>query len=126
MGDVGRQIARDVPALAQIAKENAQGGNQQLGTAWAVTIGVTADESNRIFRSQTRAVDGAIREAIRKELLENWLKREIRHGGGSALLQKMAAEILEKDLGSSKRWRNLCTCLWSHQFQKRCNVDRSA
>jgi hypothetical protein len=51
-------------------------------------------------------------------LVENWLKREIRHGGGSALLQKIAAEILEKDLGSSKGWRNLCTCLWSHQFQE--------
>jgi len=83
-----------------------------------VTIGVTADESNHIFRSQTRTVDGAIREAIRKEFVENWLKREIRHLGSSALLQKMATEILKKDLGSSKGWRNLSACLGSYQFQE--------
>ena len=55
---------------------------------------------------------------IRKELVENWLKREIRHRSSPALLKKITAEILEKDLRSSKGWRDLSTCLGSHQFQK--------
>ena len=77
-----------------------------------------ADESNHIFRSQTRAVDGAIREAFGKELVENWLKRDVRGRRGPAFLQKIATEILEKNLGSRKGRRNLCACLWSDEFQK--------
>ena len=67
-----------------------------------MTIGVTAYESNHVFRSQPRAVDGAVRETFRKELVENGLEREVRHRSGSTLSQEMAAVILKQNLGSSE------------------------
>jgi hypothetical protein len=67
-----------------------------------VTIGVTTYESNHIVRSEPRAVDCAVREAFRKELVDNGLERKVRHGSSSTLFQEMAAEILKQNLGSGE------------------------
>ena len=51
----------------------------------AVAIGMAAHEFNDIVGSQPRAVDRPARQAIRKELIENGLQREVRHEGSATL-----------------------------------------
>ena len=47
----GCQSVRDIPTLAQVAEKHAESCHQQLGTAWAVAIGVAAHEFNDIVGS---------------------------------------------------------------------------